>query len=110
MQSPRAPVRRNLAHGNKLSNRPSNLKKKEMVSLGTNANLEKPNPESGRKAVLGDCLSGSGLSKQCGSRDRHLHDRKRIFVHPAFAKPVGKKRMPVIQWVARCWVQPIGKP
>jgi len=109
MESPRALARRNLAHGNKLSNHPSNLKKKEMVSRA-NANLKKPNPKSGHTTAAGDRLSDSGLSKQCGNQDRHPYNRGKMFGHRALAKLVGKKRMPVIQWVARCWVQPIGKP
>ena len=99
---------RNLAHGNKLSNHPSN--KEGMVSLGANANLKKPNPKSGRKTMAGGRFSNGGLSNPAGTSYRHSSGRRSSFALWSPVKPAETSRMPVTQWIARCWIQPIGKP
>ncbi len=80
-----------------------------MVSLGAKANLKTPNPKAGQKAGAAGFLSGSGFSHSNGCRHPLSSDCKKSLADRGFVKPVGKKRLPVIYWVARYWVQPIGK-
>jgi hypothetical protein len=80
-----------------------------MVSLGAKANLKRLNPKSGHETRAAGCLSGSGLSNPSGCRHPLSSGWKKPLAARDFVKPVEKKRLLVIQWVARHWVQPIGR-
>jgi hypothetical protein len=80
-----------------------------MVSLGAKANLKKPGPESGRKTRAAGCLSDGGLPDSSGCRHRRSTGQKIPFTGGDRIAPVEKKRQLVVQWIARYWIQPIGK-
>jgi len=81
-----------------------------MVSLGAKANLKKPGPKTGRKTRAAGCLSGSGFSNANGCRHPHASGRKKPLAGRNLVKAVEKKRRLAVQWEARYWIQPIGKP
>ena len=81
-----------------------------MVSLGAKANLKKPGPESGRKTRAAGCLSDGGLPDSSECRHRRSTGQKIPFTGGGPVAPVEKKRQLVVQWIARYWIQPIGKP
>jgi hypothetical protein len=80
-----------------------------MVSLGAKTNLKKANSKLERKAMADGCLSDTGFLNPRAGANRPPSRRESLCVHGGPVKPVGKERMLVGQWVARCWIQPIGK-
>lgn len=80
-----------------------------MVSEGANTNFKRPNPESRQPTDAIGCSLGGHLADPCGRRRAYLSGQERPFAPRGAVKPIGRKRMPVIQWVARYWIQPIGK-
>jgi hypothetical protein len=60
--------------------------------------------------MAGGCFSDTGFLIPRARANRHPSCRESSCDHGGPVKPVGKERMPVAQWVARCWILPIGKP
>jgi len=76
--------------------------------LESRVNLKKPNFKLKHKIITGDRFSNNRSSDQCGCRQRQSSGREKSFAHRASVKAVARKPMPVIQWVAGYWIQPIG--
>jgi hypothetical protein len=81
-----------------------------MVSLGAKANLKRLNSKLEHKARTAGGLSETGFLDPRARTNRPLARRDRAGGHAGPVKPAGKERMPVARWVARGWIQPIGKP
>ena len=80
-----------------------------MVSRGANANFNRPKPKSGHISAVAGCSLEGRLTHSGVHRKTDGNDRENEFDHRAVVKPIGSRQMPVIQWVARCWIQPIGR-
>jgi hypothetical protein len=81
-----------------------------MVFLGAKADLKKPNSKLEHKVMSVRRFSDAGFLNPRAGASRPPSRRESSCVHGEPVKPAGKERMRVAQWVARCWVQPIGKP
>jgi hypothetical protein len=73
-------------------------------------NLKKAEPKSERGTRTGGRFSNSGLRSPCAQRVGLSSRQGDSAMRLDPDKPAGMSRMPVTQWVAGCWIQPIDKP